>query len=544
MINKNKIYLILLFIVLSLLLLKFIFTNEITKNSEIVLNNNWFLKYKNEKIPLKDSFHLNINFNNNHRLINKFKLKKELKNPVLIMPMVFFNSYKIYINDKLLGTLNDYENNHSNIWTYTKSYNLKDIINKDKINTIKITSNKNFEIGFGLNPVIMEKSKANKYIFWLNFYNNLFPLISIGIMLSISISFFIINLSTIKTRFHVSIYIALSFILLAFYLFEFIFIEYLPFSYLIFKKITFSSLYLSNIFFLVGFTKYFNLKFTRISKLLIVTSSIGIGLILFIFNQINYIRKFYSYFNFIIIIYIANFLYLLYKKYKNTGSIKILAMFWGILIASPFIFHDILINFLITDKIYLAQIGIVFIYLFLAYTIFHDFTLLNKKYILEKKSADLNYKTSLKDLLTNVFNRKVLEKIETIIDKTYSTLMLDIDNFKEINDNYTHLVGDSILKNISNILKKNLRDDDVIIRYGGDEFLIFLSNSNMDIAKKVASKINNVIRKTNFENEINVTCSIGIKKVNKDESLNEIIEISDKNMYKAKELGKNQIFPE
>src|SRR6056297_809099 len=109
MINKNKIYLILLFIVLSLLLLKFIFTNEITKNSEIVLNNNWFLKYKNEKIPLKDSFHLNINFNNNHRLINKFKLKKELKNPVLIMPMVFFNSYKIYVNDKLLGALGYYE---------------------------------------------------------------------------------------------------------------------------------------------------------------------------------------------------------------------------------------------------------------------------------------------------------------------------------------------------------------------------------------------------------------------------------------------------
>jgi len=219
-------------------------------------------------------------------------------------------------------------------------------------------------------------------------------------------------------------------------------------------------------------------------------------------------------------------------------------MFWGILIASPFVIHDIFINFVITDKIYLSQIGIVFIYIFLAYTILHDFTLLNKKYILEKKRADLNYKKSLKDPLTGIFNRKVLEKLETIIDNTYSALMLDIDDFKEINDNYSHLIGDSILKNISNILKKNLRDDDVIIRYGGDEFLIFLSNSNMDIAKKVASKINNVIRKTNFKNEIKITCSIGIKKVNINESLNKIIEISDKNMYKAKEMGKNQIFPE
>ncbi len=542
--KNKKLLLILLFLVILILSIKFIFLNEFVHNSEKVLNKNWILKYQNKKILLDETFHMNINFNNDHILINKFKLKKNIKNPVLIMPMVFFNSYKIYLNDKLLGTLGDYKNNYSNIWTYTKAYNVNNLLKKNKLNTIKITSNKNFEIGFGLKPVIMNISKANKYIFGLNLYNNMFPLISIGIMLSISVIFFIINLSTIQTRFHVSIYIALSFILLAFYLFEFIFIEYLPFSYLIFKKITFSSLYLSNIFFLIGFTKYFNLKFTHISKFLIVISSVGIGLIIFALNQVIYIRKFYSYFNFIIIFYIINFLYLSYKKYKNTGSKKILAMFWGILIASPFVIHDIFINFVITDKIYLSQIGIVFIYIFLAYTILHDFTLLNKKYILEKKRADLNYKKSLKDPLTGIFNRKVLEKLETIIDNTYSALMLDIDDFKEINDNYSHLIGDSILKNISNILKKNLRDDDVIIRYGGDEFLIFLSNSNMDIAKKVASKINNVIRKTNFKNEIKITCSIGIKKVNINESLNKIIEISDKNMYKAKEMGKNQIFPE
>ena len=541
---KNKIYLILLLIVIILLSFKFIFIEKYKNNSELILDDNWILQYNKKEIPLKKNFYINKNpKRNDYTLINKFKIDKKINNPVLVIPMAFLNSYKIFINDELKGTLGNFKNNNSNIWTYTKSYSLKEIQKRNKINTIKIKSNKIFEVGFGLKPVIMSESKANKYIFFLNIYNNIFTLISIGIIFSISFIFFIINLSTIKTRFHVSIYIALSFILLALYLFDFVFMENLPVSYLIFKKITISSLYLSNIFFLVGFTKYFKLKYTFFSKFLILLSSIGIFSIIFIIHDTYILRKFYSNFNFIIPVYIINILFLSYHKYKKTKKSKIIAMFWGILIASPFIIHDILINYLIIDKIYLSQIGIIFIYIFLAYTIFHDFTSLNKKYVLEKKRADLHYKTSLKDSLTDTFNRKVLNEINNIIDESYSVLMLDIDNFKEINDNYTHLVGDSILKNISNILKNNLRNDDVIIRFGGDEFLIFLSNSNMEIAKKVARKINNVIRKTNFKNEIKVTCSIGIKKVNKNENLNEIIEISDKNMYKAKELGKNQFFP-
>ncbi|MBI3037618.1 GGDEF domain-containing protein, partial [bacterium] len=133
-------------------------------------------------------------------------------------------------------------------------------------------------------------------------------------------------------------------------------------------------------------------------------------------------------------------------------------------------------------------------------------------------------------------------------NSTMSLLMCDIDHFKEINDTYGHQQGDLILKEISNILRRDIRVTDIPARYGGEEFVIILPETAMDDAKIVAERIRRDIAKFEFpalaQNQpaIHATISIGvagfpINANNKDE----LIQKADSSMYQAKGSGRNRV---
>ncbi len=162
-------------------------------------------------------------------------------------------------------------------------------------------------------------------------------------------------------------------------------------------------------------------------------------------------------------------------------------------------------------------------------------------------------KDSNLDLLTKVFNRQALSKYLTNIceqkNEYYDlhVLMLDIDDFKVINDKYGHVVGDKILIFIANILKKTLRDGDKIFRYGGEEFILILHRIDKIHCLKIASRILEIINKNNLiykGQSINVTVSIGATIYDINDDSDEIIHKANKALYKAKKDGKNRIFME
>ncbi len=150
------------------------------------------------------------------------------------------------------------------------------------------------------------------------------------------------------------------------------------------------------------------------------------------------------------------------------------------------------------------------------------------------------------DTLTGIYNRNYLEDIRDVIDlNNYTVLMLDIDYFKNINDTYGHQVGDQILKGIANLLKKSLREDDIIIRYGGEEFLILLKRPRNDTEGKwslqVAQKLLQHIREYEYRG-IKLTASIGLNlDTHKARNLIDAIKKADITLYKAKRLGRNRI---
>ena len=164
-----------------------------------------------------------------------------------------------------------------------------------------------------------------------------------------------------------------------------------------------------------------------------------------------------------------------------------------------------------------------------------------------KTKSELEEIASL-DFLTQIYNRQKFEafleyeikKHSRYEDGIFSLFLIDLDFFKEVNDNYGHLKGDFVLQEIAKILKICSRNTDLIARWGGEEFVILLPHTNIDDALLVAEKLRATIEQHNFDN-IQVTCSIGISHSHKNDTKETIFKRADRALYKAKELGRNRI---
>ncbi|HEY7479959.1 MAG TPA: diguanylate cyclase [Gemmatimonadales bacterium] len=156
------------------------------------------------------------------------------------------------------------------------------------------------------------------------------------------------------------------------------------------------------------------------------------------------------------------------------------------------------------------------------------------------------------DPLTNCFNRRALmEKLEQEMDRAarYATMltgmMVDIDNFKQINDTYGHLVGDRVLKQLAALLKREQRSVDIVARYGGEEFVVLLPETTSTESRNFAERILRRVSTHDFGESghpVRVTISIGIasfpdERVSDGESL---LKLADTHLYRAKSDGRNR----
>ena len=160
---------------------------------------------------------------------------------------------------------------------------------------------------------------------------------------------------------------------------------------------------------------------------------------------------------------------------------------------------------------------------------------------------------SLHDPMTNLYNRRFLEEfIDTLAgqikreQESYSILMLDVDFFKMVNDTYGHDVGDKVIVAIGKVLRENIRESDLAIRYGGEEFLILLHNATeegtLEIAKKIHSTFASIVFDAGDGETLQKTISIGISVFPKDaDTIWKCIKLADTALYVAKTTGRNKI---
>lgn len=120
-------------------------------------------------------------------------------------------------------------------------------------------------------------------------------------------------------------------------------------------------------------------------------------------------------------------------------------------------------------------------------------------------------------------------------------VFFDIDHFKDVNDQYGHLLGDTVLKQIAGIVQQRIRQSDIVARWGGEEFVLLLPQTDLDEALKVAEMLRSVIDEKSFEGVGNVTCSFGVAILQEDEDAEHLLNRADELLYEAKANGRNRV---
>lgn len=169
-----------------------------------------------------------------------------------------------------------------------------------------------------------------------------------------------------------------------------------------------------------------------------------------------------------------------------------------------------------------------------------------------KSAIDNAYLANI-DTLTNLHTRRYLYNLgekEFLISKSHnnylSVIMMDIDFFKKFNDTYGHSIGDKILKNVSSNINKALRKHDIAGRYGGEEFVVILPNTDTEEAKAFAENLRVIIQNMKLSikqhGQINCTISLGVSSIKSQmDNIEDLIKEADIMLYRAKENGRNRV---
>ena len=151
-----------------------------------------------------------------------------------------------------------------------------------------------------------------------------------------------------------------------------------------------------------------------------------------------------------------------------------------------------------------------------------------------------------KDALTGLnnrsqFNDSLAQKLERCRrqHRPFSLMLLDLDNFKQVNDNFGHKIGDDVLQEFANVLRSSVRGTDSIFRFGGDEFALLIDDPEFTTNKVIADRIMSLVASSGLMAQYDVTSSIGYTLANNQDCENEVFARADKGLYKAKAAGRN-----
>ncbi|WP_286238711.1 GGDEF domain-containing protein [Neptuniibacter halophilus] len=155
---------------------------------------------------------------------------------------------------------------------------------------------------------------------------------------------------------------------------------------------------------------------------------------------------------------------------------------------------------------------------------------------------------ALRDPLTGLYNRRfIAECITKEIANSrrngsrFAILLMDLDNFKQVNDRYGHNTGDEVLQRFATVLHRQIRHSDVVARWGGEEFAMLCRDTDETEACTVAEKLLTQFRQEAYPEDLRVTATIGIAVSCGKETMSQVLHKADKNLYRGKDLGKDQV---
>ena len=173
---------------------------------------------------------------------------------------------------------------------------------------------------------------------------------------------------------------------------------------------------------------------------------------------------------------------------------------------------------------------------------------LEEENTLLKLEKEVLLKESTTDPLTGLYNRVKIQEMFLYEQRQFiqhgdalSIILMDLDNFKAVNDSYGHNIGDKYLKALGSVLNEFSREVDIVVRWGGEEFLILLPKTSLDKAKEIALRLKEKINTMNCQTIGLQTASFGLSTLTEHDTLNTVVSRADKALFRAKALGRNRV---
>jgi diguanylate cyclase (GGDEF)-like protein len=447
-------------------------------------------------------------------------------------------AYSIYFNGKHIGTAGDIKNARSNAYSSIGNF----IIHREDLqssNVLEIKTHSLYMAGLEQHPIgILSCDAARKVTGHLGFLSEGLNMMGLGILsLGVLLTFFMILLNEKKNL--GLIYLLAGVLCFMVYSMEFMYMPHLPFDFIVFKKLMMFSLFLCIFFLSLSIMHFLE------SKISIVVSSLSLAIITVSVIFVNDLVLFKQIYTVLVVGIGANFLIwtiAAMRDYKPRDESVVftygMACFFMFAVADSI--SLVLIGGTSSNSIIMYSIVFSFILICLFYL---EITRRNIRINSESSQRHQFYTQAITDSLTGAYNKSYV--MDSISESEYCSIaMLDIDNFKKLNDTYGHPAGDFILKRVTEIMKHEFRETDIVGRYGGDEFIIVLRDCSVENAFNVVEKLRLKVETEIFRysgNDIHVTISAGISLNDKNDRKHRVVERADEALYRAKNAGRNRV---
>lgn len=431
----------------------------------------------------------------------------------LVIPQLYGYAYKLYLNGAYLHGTGDFENPTANVWTYAQAFDLSSQPTRP-INRIQLDVYGLHDIGFNAIPFLTDKNTAIRRVTAINILNHDLTNLFIGFTLGFALLFFFFTFRMDQNKL-VYLYYAIALSLFAFYSLEFTFratsgtIE----AYLWLRKLLLMSIYCAGYFLLMAQRLYFLNRKTPPLLALLYNLPLVFMVIAQDFIAISKVQTALNLITLSTILYIA--FIGLFHRYKATlipNTILVLT-----------VLHTIANQFFGLMHPYMLHLGVMVFLFGLCTIIVLDFQLIENE---NRKLGQI----SKTDSLTQAFNRSVLNSLICTPEDCF--VFIDLDRFKAYNDTFGHQKGDQLLKDIVGIFNHNIRKSDYVIRYGGDEFILYFKSCPVEVVEATIKRIQESIEELG-----SVGISFGICPY-QDTVISTILK-ADRDMYTMKNRNRN-----
>ena len=446
--------------------------------------------------------------------------------------------YRVWWNGFLLGLTGDPNNGNANIWNCSHNFIIDQSLIEEN-NILELEIHAKYDLGIFDNSIIITDAKnATRLSDKNEFFSTHMTFLSLGMTLFAMI--IIVVMIILKAQKRVELFgLMMALIFISIYSLDYLCFEFLPISYLLFKKIIMLSLFLALLFSGIALSKSLNLKL----PLIIAAFSFFIFLIgvLIIDNMLSF-KKFYNIAFLMIPINAVVWLTMTFPKLKTSDEARI--YFGGVAILGIFTLLEAIFLIYLPSALSTSSLPIVIIFSTML-TLFIALETLSQKRQLSDEIVHKNhlFKKTTIDELSGLYNKSYFMDIVSKMKPPFSIAMCDIDNFKNINDTYGHNVGDSVIKHVPKIINEILRKEDVVGRFGGDEFMMAIQ-CTPDMVTEICGRILNQIKNQPLIDDnkpVNITVSIGVYHILKTQPVELMLKNADIAMYKAKAAGRNRV---